>query len=110
MGERAPDFLTVEEAASVLRVGRTAAYQLAKRHLATNGAEGLPCCRIGHQLRVPRYLLEEMLGGPVTWPPGPAPDNTPASKSTETHPPRPTRRAPRATRRDDAQIHLPFGA
>ena len=35
-----PSFLTVEEAARVLRIGRTAAYLLAKRWEATGGAEG----------------------------------------------------------------------
>jgi hypothetical protein len=36
-----PDFLTVEEAACVMRIGRTAAYQLARHYLATGGKEGL---------------------------------------------------------------------
>jgi excisionase family DNA binding protein len=65
----APDFLSVEEAAAVLRLGRTAAYQLARRYLATGGADGIPAVRYGKQLRVPRCKLEEHLGGPITWPP-----------------------------------------
>jgi excisionase family DNA binding protein len=63
-----PDLLTVEEAARVLRIGRTSAYELVRRYLATNGAEGVPARRIGRQLRVPRHGLEELLGGPITWP------------------------------------------
>ncbi|MCB0998136.1 MAG: helix-turn-helix domain-containing protein [Acidimicrobiales bacterium] len=63
-----PDFLTVEEAACVMRIGRTAAYQLARHYLATGGKEGLPCVRVGKQLRVPRRKLEEHIGGPLTWP------------------------------------------
>jgi excisionase family DNA binding protein len=64
----APDLLTVEEAARVLRIGRTSAYALARRYLRSNGAEGLPVLRVGHQLRVPRRALEELVGGPITWP------------------------------------------
>ena len=63
-----PDFLTVEEAAGVMRIGRTSAYQLARHYLATGGKEGLPCVRYGKQLRVPRRKLEEHIGGPLTWP------------------------------------------
>lgn len=58
-----PDFLTVAEAAQVLRIGRTAAYALAARYEQTGGAEGLPVIRIGKQLRVPRARLEELAGG-----------------------------------------------
>jgi hypothetical protein len=64
----APDLLTIEEAARVLRIGRTSAYALARRYLRSNGAEGLPVLRVGHQLRVPRLALEALVGGPITWP------------------------------------------
>ena len=59
------DFLTVPEAARVLRIGRTAAYELAVRFEATGGAEGLPVIRIGRQLRVPRARLEALAGAPL---------------------------------------------
>lgn len=65
----APDFMTVEEAADVIRIGRTAAYQLARLYLTSGGAAGLPAVKYGKQTRVPRHKLEEMLGGPITWPP-----------------------------------------
>jgi hypothetical protein len=68
MSTSPPDFLRVEEAAAVLRIGRTVAYQLAQRFLATGGAEGLPVVRYGKQLRVPRCRLEADLGGPISWP------------------------------------------
>jgi excisionase family DNA binding protein len=61
-----PDFLTVPEAAKVLRLGRTAAYELASRFEATAGAEGLPVIRLGRQLRVPRAQLELLAGGPLS--------------------------------------------
>jgi hypothetical protein len=58
-----PDFLTVEDAAAVLRIGRTAAYEPAQRYRATGGAEGLPVVVLGRLLRVPRAQLEALAGG-----------------------------------------------
>ena len=58
--EPAP-FLTVVEAAALLRVGRTVAYQQARQYLATGGREGLPVVRLGRQLRVPRHALERLM-------------------------------------------------
>ena len=55
-----PDFLTVEEAAAVLRIGRTSAYLLCQRWRFTNGEAGLPVVRIGRQLRVPRSAIQRM--------------------------------------------------
>ena len=63
-----PDFLTLEEAARIARIGRTTAYDIAREFEATAGASGLPVVRFGKQLRIPRYRLEEWLGGPITWP------------------------------------------
>jgi hypothetical protein len=60
--EDLPQLLTVEEAATVLRIGRSLAYQLARRYLATGGAEGLPVMRLGSAcLRVPRWALIELV-------------------------------------------------
>jgi excisionase family DNA binding protein len=53
--------LTVEEAAQVLRIGRTAAYALAREYRATNGRRGLPVLELGRTLRVPRSALDRML-------------------------------------------------
>jgi excisionase family DNA binding protein len=58
--EDLPEFLTVEEAAAVLRIGRTSAYLLAQQWRLTGGETGLPVVRIGRQLRVPRAALERM--------------------------------------------------
>ena len=61
-----PDFFTVEEAARILRIGRTAAYELARKYRATDGREGLPVVPFGRLLRVPRTQLEKFTGGPLT--------------------------------------------
>jgi len=71
--EPAP-FLTVVEAAALLRVGRTVAYQQARQYLATGGREGLPVVRLGRQLRVPRHALERLMRlDPPDEPDGPLP-------------------------------------
>lgn len=80
-----PDFLTVVEAARVLRIGRTVAYEQAARYEATGGAEGLPVVRLGRQFRVPRAQLEALAGGPLSPPPAePAPEapSAPATGKT----------------------------
>jgi excisionase family DNA binding protein len=51
----APPFLTIEEAARVLRIGRTAAYEAAQRG-------ELPTVRFGRRLRVPRHALARLAG------------------------------------------------
>ena len=61
-----PDLLTIEEVASVLRIGRTTAYEIANRDLATGGGEGLGVVRVGRLLRVRRSALEALVGGPLT--------------------------------------------
>ena len=56
--EPAP-FLTIIEAAQLLGVSRTTAYELARRYLATGGREGLPVVRLGKRLlRCPRRDFE----------------------------------------------------
>ena len=57
-----PDFLTIEEAARVLRIGRGQAYELARLWRATNGAQGLPNVEIGTKTkRVPKTALIRFL-------------------------------------------------
>jgi excisionase family DNA binding protein len=60
-----PDFFTIEEAARILRIGRTAAYELARKWRATDGRDGLPVVAFGRLLRVPRTALEALGGGPL---------------------------------------------
>jgi hypothetical protein len=63
-----PEVLTVEEAASILRISRNSAYLLAQRWRDTDGREGLPVIELGRTLRVPRAALRRLLelppGGP----------------------------------------------
>jgi hypothetical protein len=63
-----PDFLSIREAAAVLRIGRTCAYELAQQYVHTGGGSGLKVVRVGRQPRVPLAVLEEMLGDSITWP------------------------------------------
>ena len=58
--EQPPVLLTVEEAADVLRIGRTLAYTLARRYQATGGRDGLPVVPVGYCLHVPRWALMEL--------------------------------------------------
>ena len=57
-----PDFLTVEEAAEVLRLGRSQAYELTQRWRHTNGREGIPVLKLGRQLRVPKAWVLKQCG------------------------------------------------
>jgi len=100
-----PALLTVEEAARVLRIGRTAAYELARRDLATGGSEGLRVVRVGRLLRVPRAALEDLVGGPFTIPTDQLTNAPPAQ------PKRPSPANPRRPRSAEAdQATLPFAS
>lgn len=70
-----PDLFTITEAAVVLRIGRTTAYELARRDLSTGGGEGLGVIRVGGQLRVPRAALERLIGAPIVVPVATLADN-----------------------------------
>jgi Helix-turn-helix domain len=59
--EELPEVLTVEEAAAVLRIGRTAAYELCRQWRATRGRTGIPVLAFGRTLRVPKAALVRML-------------------------------------------------
>lgn len=61
MTEQLPPFLRVEEAASILRISRSAAYELAHAWLSSDGAAGLPVIRLGRTIRVPRAAIERYL-------------------------------------------------
>jgi hypothetical protein len=52
--------LTVDEAAHLLRIGRSLAYQLARTYLSSGGVAGIPVVEIGTCFRVPRWALVEL--------------------------------------------------
>ena len=56
-----PPFLRIDDAARILDISRSTAYEQATRWLHTDGREGLPVIRIGRCLRVPRPALLAML-------------------------------------------------
>ena len=58
------EVLTIDEAATILRISRNAAYAAAREWRATGGKTGIPCIEIGRTLRVPRSELDRMLGNP----------------------------------------------
>ncbi len=87
--------LTVEEAAKVLRIGRTAAYALAREWRATHGRSGIPVLELGRTLRVPRHALQAMLT-----------DATPPSSE---EPPRTALRRPQASRDGQAPLWIEPG-
>ncbi len=53
-------FLTVEEAATMLRIGRSSAYEQCRLYLHTGGEDGIPCIRIGRTIRVPRNSVDAL--------------------------------------------------
>ena len=59
------EVLTIDEAATMLRISRNAAYALAREWRATGGRTGLPCIELGRCLRVPRSALLQLLHEPA---------------------------------------------
>jgi excisionase family DNA binding protein len=53
-------FLRVDEAAQVLRISRTSAYELARRWLESGGRDGLPAVRLGRSIRIPAAALDRL--------------------------------------------------
>lgn len=56
-----PIMLTVKDAASVLRIGRSKAYEMAATYTSSGGTEGLPVIRLGDLLRIPKAALHEFV-------------------------------------------------
>ncbi len=54
--------LDVETGGRLCGLGRSKAYEQARRWLDTDGAEGLPCIAFGRTLRVPTAAVLRLLG------------------------------------------------
>ncbi|WP_420451418.1 helix-turn-helix transcriptional regulator [Ilumatobacter sp.] len=78
MSDTRQEFLTVEQTAAVCGIGRTSAYQLARR-AADHGDGDFPAVRFGKQLRIPRRKLEDLIGGPITLPTDPPTEPDPTT-------------------------------
>ena len=78
-----PTFMTIEQAAKLLQIGRSKAYELAAEWEHTRGVSDLPAVRIAHQKRVPREALERYIDGLLH----PAGSSRPASLSHRRHDP-----------------------
>lgn len=59
--EDLPLVLTIEEAAEVLRISKWAAYEQARMWRESGGRSGLRVVTFGRSLRVPRWVLEQLL-------------------------------------------------
>ncbi len=57
-----PATMTVNEAAALYGLSRGAAYRACRSYLATDGAEGIPCIRIGKRIVVPSAAVRRQLG------------------------------------------------
>ena len=52
-------FMRVDDAARILGISRSLAYDMVNLWIVTNGAEGLPAVRLGRRLLVKRSALEQ---------------------------------------------------
>jgi len=64
-----PPLLTVEQAAKVLQIGRSKAYELTVEYERTGGASGLPFIWVGNQKRIPRDELVAFIERQLLHPP-----------------------------------------
>ena len=56
-----PMLLMVDEAARLLRVGRSHAYNQTTLYFETSGIDGIPAIRLGGVIRVPKHALHELI-------------------------------------------------
>jgi len=63
-----PTFMTVDQAAKVLQLGRSKTYELSVEWERTGGASGLGFVWFGRQKRIPRAVLERFIDRTLTPP------------------------------------------
>lgn len=63
-----PPFMTVEQAAKVLQLGRSKTYELTVEYECTAGRSGLPFVWLGRQKRIPRNALLRLMSVDLTQP------------------------------------------
>ena len=86
MLEDLPPFLTVNQAAKALQLGRSKVYELTVLYERTGGQRGLPFVRFGCQKRIPRAALVQFIENVLT--PQADPAEHPAGQAVEQHRPR----------------------
>ena len=69
MLDELPPFMTVDQAAEVLQLGRSKTYELTVEWGCTGGKSGIPFVRFGSQKRVPRVALVRMIDDLLDGPP-----------------------------------------
>lgn len=68
MFDDVPPFMTIEQAAKVLQLGRSKTYELSVEWERSGGTSGLPFVWIGHQKRIPRAVLQRFVDATFTPP------------------------------------------
>ncbi len=61
MFDDVPPFMTIEQAAKVLQLGRSKTYELSVEWERSGGASGLPFVWFGRQKRIPRAVLQRFV-------------------------------------------------
>jgi hypothetical protein len=60
-----PPFMTIDQAAKVLQLGRSKTYELSVEWERSGGRAGLPFVWFGHQKRIPRIALERFVDASI---------------------------------------------
>ncbi len=68
MFDDVPPFMTIEQAAKVLQLGRSKTYELSVEWERSGGTSGLPFVWFGHQKRIPRAVLHRFVDATLTPP------------------------------------------